>query len=312
MAVSIDGPVGLRWRKQKVKSNTDDQAKIIGLLAGISRSQGGKKEEWPTTPLSGSNGSCPQFLADAIWDFQLFWKNSGVFHNIDGVVDPGMNTLRQLNLLASGSPAPVVPDTEIVNKAFSASRIALMTASTRLYQLLSQANALAKMDGIQRLSALTKLQLGFAREIAVISRRLLVPADPGSPQFRDALAEAVRLIEQNLTLPNTITPTRNAGMCSNPKRAFAWTSIGRRPPNTELCTLWFDRKDTDADNLRRDVVTHEYFHSVGLHDVENIRSTAEALRNANTLAQVVALVADRWRQKNSDGGELAVPPLPSP
>jgi hypothetical protein len=106
MAVTIDGPVGLRWRTQNVKNNARDQAKIIALLAGIPQSQGGKKESWTTPPLSGPDGSCPQLLADAIWGFQEFWKAKGVFRNIDGVVDPGMNTLAQMNAVAGGSPAP--------------------------------------------------------------------------------------------------------------------------------------------------------------------------------------------------------------
>lgn len=215
----------------------------------------------------------------------------------------------------SPTPAPPVPpaptpgptDADLVNAAFAASRASLRTASARLRQLQSQANALAKADGVQRLSLLTQLNLSFARDIAVISRRLLVPLDPGSQQFRDALDKVISLIEQNLALPNTITVTRTTGKCANPKPAFAWTTIGRKPPDTELCTAWVNARD----DLRRDVVTHEYFHSVGSLDI-SVNSTADALRNANTLAQVVALVNDRTRQHNSDGNEAAVPPLPMP
>jgi hypothetical protein len=107
MAVSIDGPVGGRLQRQNVTNNAKDQAKIIDLLTKIPKAQGGKKEEWPAPPLSGPNGSCPSFVADAIWDFQVFWKSKGAFHNIDGVVDPGMHTLAQLNLLAVGLVPPV-------------------------------------------------------------------------------------------------------------------------------------------------------------------------------------------------------------
>src|SRR3954463_2460849 len=99
--VTIDGPVGLRFQRQNVKNNASDQAKVIDLLARISMAQGGKKEEWSTPPLSGANGACPSFVSAAIWDFQVFWKNKGHFHNIDGVVDPDKNTLAQLNLLAA-------------------------------------------------------------------------------------------------------------------------------------------------------------------------------------------------------------------
>jgi hypothetical protein len=116
MAVSIDGPVGLRYHRQNVTNNSEDQRKIIELLAKIPKSQGGKKEDWTTPPASpplpGPNKSCPTHLVDAIWDFQLHWKKWGVFRNIDAVVDPGMNTLKQMNKLASGGsidpPSPPI------------------------------------------------------------------------------------------------------------------------------------------------------------------------------------------------------------
>lgn len=99
--VSLSGPVGVRGRIQNTKNSADDQRKVIDLLAAIPSMYGGKKDAWPAPPLAGASGSCPKFLCDAIWDFQSFWKRSGVFHNIDGVVDPDGNTLRQLNALAS-------------------------------------------------------------------------------------------------------------------------------------------------------------------------------------------------------------------
>jgi len=75
---------------------------VITLLSEIPLLYGGKKEAWPAPPLAGPYGFCPKILADAIWDFQSFWKRTGVFKNIDGVVDPGGNTLKQLNFLVSG------------------------------------------------------------------------------------------------------------------------------------------------------------------------------------------------------------------
>ena len=63
-----------------------------------------------TPPLSGGDKTCPKLLADAIWDFQVFWKNKGVFHHIDGVVDPGMHTWQKLNQMARRG-GPVSPDT---------------------------------------------------------------------------------------------------------------------------------------------------------------------------------------------------------
>lgn len=106
--VTISAPVGVRFRTQNVRNNAADQQKIIALLHRIPGNQGGKREAWPAAPLAGVDGNCPQFLRDAIWDFQAFWKARGTFKNIDGVVDPGGNTLRRLNAL-TGSPVPPGP-----------------------------------------------------------------------------------------------------------------------------------------------------------------------------------------------------------
>ncbi|WNJ89560.1 hypothetical protein [Bosea sp. 685] len=104
MAEALDGPVGLRWRNQNVTNNARDQEKVINLLTRIPASQGGKQEAWPVPPLAGPDRGCPKFLADAIWDFQSFWKSKRVFNLIDGVVDKAGHTIRQLNSLASGAP----------------------------------------------------------------------------------------------------------------------------------------------------------------------------------------------------------------
>jgi hypothetical protein len=104
MPLRLRGPVGLRWRTQRVANFADDQASVIALLASIPAAKGGKKESWTTAPLSGPDGQIPQVLSDAIWDFQSWWKALGAFQNIDGVVDPGGHTLWQLNNLASGAP----------------------------------------------------------------------------------------------------------------------------------------------------------------------------------------------------------------
>jgi hypothetical protein len=44
----------------------------------------------------------------------------------------------------------------------------------------------------------------------------------------------------------------------------------------------------------------------------SVNNTADAFRNANTIALIVAFLTDRFRQRNSDGNEPAVPPLPAP
>ena len=101
----LSGPVGLRGRVANVANRFEDQQKVIALLSQIYISDGGMKEQWAVPPLAGPSGSCPRFLADAIWTFQTVWKSRGMFRNIDGVVDPGGNTLRKMQqLILGGTP----------------------------------------------------------------------------------------------------------------------------------------------------------------------------------------------------------------
>jgi hypothetical protein len=112
--VYLDGPVGLRWNSVNVSNSQEDQSRVIGLLSRISMSQGGKMEVWPSPILAGPPGQCAPELLKAIWDYQKFWKAKGLFHVIDGVVDPKGHTLFRLNLMSGGSPSPTPPDNPIV------------------------------------------------------------------------------------------------------------------------------------------------------------------------------------------------------
>ena len=109
----FSGPVGLRGRVSQVKNASADQQAVIDLLTAISVADGGKKEVWGAPPLAGPSGQCPRFLAEAIWEFQDFWRSKGVFRNIDGVVDPGGNTYKHMIGLArrggGGRAIPVDP-----------------------------------------------------------------------------------------------------------------------------------------------------------------------------------------------------------
>lgn len=106
---TLSGPVGIRYRTTKVANHVADQQTVISLLAAIPEQKGGKQKEWAVRPLAGGPGQCPPALADAILKFQEFWKKAGVFRYPDGVVDPGGNTLRQLNLLARHGGVPLPP-----------------------------------------------------------------------------------------------------------------------------------------------------------------------------------------------------------
>ncbi len=109
---TLDGPVGEArpgswWRTEKITNYARDQEKLIKLFAQISVNDGGKRETWATPPLAGPDGKCAPALATAIWDFQVFWKGKGAFTNIDGVVDRAQNTIKKMDAIAGGSPAPV-------------------------------------------------------------------------------------------------------------------------------------------------------------------------------------------------------------
>jgi hypothetical protein len=110
MGEHLTGSVGIvqpncPWRQGAPPpgNSTDNQQVVIGLLSKIPAAQGGMQEEWGTPPLPGPDGMCPQVLGDAIYAFQSFWKANGTFKNIDGVVDPGGNTLRVMNSCVVGS-----------------------------------------------------------------------------------------------------------------------------------------------------------------------------------------------------------------
>jgi hypothetical protein len=110
MIPKLSGPVGLRSRKTNVANKSVDQRIVIDLLAKIADKCGGRGNSWQTPPSPGPDGSCPQALADAIWEFQSTWKSRGLFSSIDGVVDPGGHTIAHMVALTQGVCGPKVDD----------------------------------------------------------------------------------------------------------------------------------------------------------------------------------------------------------
>ncbi|MBR3189336.1 hypothetical protein [Bosea sp. (in: a-proteobacteria)] len=204
------------------------------------------------------------------------------------------------------SPTPSAPtEADIIETAWNASRSSLRFALSRLRLLERQIDFL--IDSLGDQAAFDMLWLTYRRDIAVIARLLLVPANPMDDAFRDALAKSISMLDQNLALPKALNAAHAGGKCADPRSAFAWTTPGRKPPDTDLCNPWFSANA----ELKRDVITHEYFHTIGCADIE-VNTTAEAFRNANTMAQLVAFLHDRARQQYSDGHGQMVPPLPTP
>lgn len=227
----------------------------------------------------------------------------------------GQMTVKAMDDDLAGGPAP---RNKVVDQAFADSRAALRKALFQLTELRTQINALPGAADPAFGAAMAKLLLQQARNIAVVGKRLLIVPDPNSKEFRDALDKVIRLCELNLATGKTLLAAGVTGLC-DPTNArninsgvvvlpFAWTIAAQPDPKTHLCEPFFG----GSRDLQRDVVTHEYFHILGLADVKPCDTRDKALNNANTLAQIVAFTADRFRQANSDGHEPAVPPLPSP
>jgi hypothetical protein len=78
---------------------------------------------------------------------------------------------------------------------------------------------------------------------------------------------------------------------------FAATTRTDPDPRVSVCTPFFAQND----DMKRDVITHEFFHLLGLADMGAVNNTADALNDANTVAQVVAYMHDRTRTRDSSG-----------
>ena len=116
MSKLISAPVGIRFKVHNVANFQKDQQTVSNLLFKIPMEFGGKGPtsanapgRWLAAVLAGPNKSCPKEIADAIWDFQVHWKNQGVFKNIDGVADPDGNTIKLMEKLVGAPPHPLDP-----------------------------------------------------------------------------------------------------------------------------------------------------------------------------------------------------------
>jgi len=211
-------------------------------------------------------------------------------------------------------PIPVDPEAErraTIRRAFERSRESLRNVTGILQRLEADIDRADRATGADKGLALANLAHVHARNIAVVSRRLNVSPDPLSPTFRSALQKARELLQRNLSESSNIIDQGNAGRCvPRPGKGvpFAATTKSDPDPRVSVCSPFFG---SNAD-LQRDVITHEFFHLVGLADIEGASTTRDLLNNANTLAQIVAFLNDRTRQQNSDGNEAAIPPLPMP
>jgi hypothetical protein len=233
---------------------------------------------------------------------------------------------------------------DIVDQAFKDSRDALSTALRHLRTLQTDIEALSDNNSLefQRIaaadppevwspdsadpafnSAMADLLTKHKRNIAVVSKRLLIVPNPTRADFSDNLDKVIKLCAQNLALAKSILAAGTTGLCDPSLPAnhdsltgdlslpWAWTLASQPDPKTHLCEPFFDT--TTSRELRRDIVTHEYFHRLPTMGADiSVNNVDDALRNPNTIAQIVAFLTDRNRQVNSDGNERAVPPFPAP
>jgi hypothetical protein len=215
--------------------------------------------------------------------------------------------------LAAQLQPPGPTHQEMIDAAFRTSRSSLRVVVARLQGFLAAIDRAQSLDGPDKIVAIQQLVRSFARDIAVVADKLHLVADPLSPAFRTAVNQARQLMVQNLGAESGIIDQASFGRCAptnwNPPGVpFAASTPGSPDPRVSVCTPFF----AQSAEMQRDVVTHEFFHLVDLVDAPAISSTADALSDANTMAQVVAYLHDRTRVRDSSNLSQPSAPYPSP
>jgi hypothetical protein len=244
--------------------------------------------------------------ADAVLHYKGIRRiiNFAIQQSADNIV--GKRTIKAMDdeLLAGGTSRAT-----LLSSAHRRSRESLSNVQARLRGLQGEIDAAVALPEPGRTFAGGVISVSHARDLEVLSRRLVVSINPLDPGLRNGLRSTIDLITRNLAQPVTVVDQGISGRCAlfGADIPFAATQVSDPDPRVSVCDPFFEV----ADDLRRDVITHEYFHMVGLGD-HSVNNVNEALTNANTIAQIVAFLFDRDRQANSDGNEPAIPPFPSP
>lgn len=267
----------------------------------------------PAQPPDGNYG---QETFRAVMKFQQreFPRQPGEW---DGRV--GKNTLEKMDSLlpARGAPAPVpippIDKSKVIADAKARSRTSLGIVLTRMQAFEAAIAAADRLDGNAKILAIQALGRGFARDIAIVADKLRTKGDPLSREFRSTLASAKTLVQNNINASSGVIDQGNLGRCAPtnfkpPGVPFAATTRTDPDPRVSVCTPFFAQND----DMKRDVITHEFFHLLGLADKDAINSTADALDDANTVAQVVAYMQDRTRTRDSSGLSQPGVTYPSP
>jgi hypothetical protein len=190
---------------------------------------------------------------------------------------------------------------DLIMQAFQASRLSLRWVDWRLSLLEQAIKDVDRLLENAKIIGLAALRANFSRDIAVLSDKLRTSRDPLSPEFRQALRKALQLIRKNIYEKGLIVDEGTVGRC-DPKlwggaNPFATATPWDPEPRVSVCAAWFPMNA----NLHRDVITHEFFHLIGLTDRPIIANTSDALDDADTMAQLVAYTYDRTRWEDSSG-----------
>ena len=231
----------------------------------------------------------------------------------------GKNTLAKMDALlpAGAGPAPTPTPPVDLNAAIAtakaSSRASLTVVLRRMQAFEAAINAADRFDGTNKIIAIQALIRGFSRDIAIIADKLRTSSDPLSAEFRAALASARALVQANILATSGVIDEGNVGRCapanfSPPGVPFAATQRTDPDPRVSVCIPF---RSQNAD-MQRDVITHEFFHLLGKADMAVINRSADALNDANTLAQVAAYMHDRTRTRDSSGLSQPRVVYPSP
>ncbi|MBV8414255.1 MAG: peptidoglycan-binding protein [Verrucomicrobia bacterium] len=227
----------------------------------------------------------------------------------------GKTTLTTMDAVLVGAAAPLAPidNSSIIAEAKKRSRASAGVVLRRMSAFEAAIDAANQLDGAGKAGALTTLRKTFARDIAIIADKLRTSKDPLSKEFRSTLASVRQLVQNNINATSSIIDEGTVGRCdasqnNPPEVPFAATTRVAPDPRVSVCTPFF----AENDDMQRDVITHEFFHLLGVGHAKNLNSTADALDDANTLAQVVAYMHDRKRTRDSSGFDQPRVVYPSP
>jgi hypothetical protein len=132
------------------------------------------------------------------------------------------------------------------------------------------------------------------RTLDSLQRWLKISRSDGD--FIDNLQKARALMEKNLATTATIVHQPSTGPDCK-KGGFAWSNVGDPSQGVRCCDAFFLGPDAGGNKpigslCQMDVITHEFFHLIGLHEQSSTTratiTTAQALDCADNMAQLVA------------------------